>query len=942
MRDGARKRGAALGLAFLLAGAASGAPADAGGLAFEREAMFDFAALPTFRGLGNDRYEIRFASKGQCDATVAVLNSEGVIVRHLASGVLGPNAPAPFRPGSLGQTLIWDGKNDLGRYVEQPEGCRAQVSLGLKPTLDKVLYWHPNRSGWATHGLASDADGVYVFDAGDNLTVTTGHQPCDDSQIRVYDHAGNYRRTIMPFARDKVLPHAYAPSPMHGQEAVPADRKSVGREGPPYGLVLPTGESIISSDRNGNYFKPLAPNSLAVVDGVVWGVLAVHQDSRFRFFRLKTDGTMPEGGYFSPSVGDRGLVGPCWMAASPDRKWVYLSGVAARHRDAYQSSKWVYGERDRADTARHALYRAPFDLNGDATVFAGKEGASGADNDHLSFPEGVDCDREGRVYVADTANNRVQVFGSDGKWLKTLAVESPTVARVHPVTGAIYAMSCPIKLGYCKLIKWKSLAEPTVAAEQKFDANARGIAFIPTFCIDPLAKETVIWLTRPDAVCSVQLWADMGERFELRRDLYADLRKEWKGPIPRNTGDFTSGGNNGNLTADPFHPYLYLGDTRGGAPLGRRINTDTGEVEETKGATVVGYDGLAYIRQGNRIARYNPETWKPVAFDYGEGAEGMLRYLYSSDDGIGIGISPLGDVLFHDRYPPVAGLVLNEHVMELNQKKVPSYMRPSDWAYGGVTSLDGYNVRQVFPGGLYRGAAAVLVFDRSGQLRSNDIIQGVPRLSSGVRMNLAGSIYVGLPMAKMVNGQVIMGHSVAKFGPKGGRIMVEGPGVPVPLHDPPARPADFRPLMASRTPVGEETGPDGKTKGYGQRAWAEGMQWSFGGYYPFNTEYCVCLTARFDLDLYGRLFVPESFRQSVAIMDTGGNFILRVGGYGNADDRGPDIRLAHCRFVAVNDKRLYINDAVNRRILSVNLGYAKEAVAALATGAAGPPAPPSR
>ena len=148
--------------------------------------------------------------------------------------------------------------------------------------------------------------------------------------------------------------------------------------------------------------------------------------------------------------------------------------------------------------------------------------------------------------------------------------------------------------------------------------------------------------------------------------------------------------------------------------------------------------------------------------------------------------------------------------------------------------------------------------------------------------------------------------------------------------------------MASRTPVGEETGPDGKTKGYGQRAWAEGMQWSFGGYYPFNTEYCVCLTARFDLDLYGRLFVPESFRQSVAIMDTGGNFILRVGGYGNADDRGPDIRLAHCRFVAVNDKRLYINDAVNRRILSVNLGYAKEAVAALTTGAVGPPAPPSR
>jgi len=70
------------------------------------------------------------------------------------------------------------------------------------------------------------------------------------------------------------------------------------------------------------------------------------------------------------------------------------------------------------------------------------------------------------------------VFDAAGKLLKTLSVEAPTVARVHPQTGAIYVLSCPIKLGYCRLVKWRSLADPSVAAVQKFDtiAEARDAA----------------------------------------------------------------------------------------------------------------------------------------------------------------------------------------------------------------------------------------------------------------------------------------------------------------------------------------------------------------------------------------------------------------------------------------------------------------------------------
>jgi hypothetical protein len=105
------------------------------------------------------------------------------------------------------------------------------------------------------------------------------------------------------------------------------------------------------------------------------------------------------------------------------------------------------------------------------------------------------------------------------------------------------------------------------------------------------------------------------------------------------------------------------------------------------------------------------------------------------------------------------------------------------------------------------------------------------------------------------------------------------------------------------------------------------MLWSFGGYYSFPAASCICHNARFDLDFFARSYVPEAHRQSVAVLDTNGNFILRLGAYGNADDRGPEIRLAHCRYVAVSEKRLYLNDIPNRRILSVDLKYEKEAVA---------------
>ena len=206
---------------------------------------------------------------------------------------------------------------------------------------------------------------------------------------------------------------------------------------------------------------------------------------------------MPKEGYYSKKVGDRGGLGPCWLAASPDKKWIYISGLGNRRRvrrGYQQSGGWAYAVKNRKDVARHVVCRVPYGLNGKMEVFAGVDGKPGSGAKQLKFPEGLACDAKGRVYVADTKNNRIQVFDPSGKAIKSLKVPEPYAVTVHPKSGAIYVLSYPVKLQYFKLLKFKSIDQGKVVAEQKFKAKGLGLEFLPTFCLDHHAKTSTIWL----------------------------------------------------------------------------------------------------------------------------------------------------------------------------------------------------------------------------------------------------------------------------------------------------------------------------------------------------------------------------------------------------------------------------------------------------------------
>ena len=170
-------------------------PAGAGALdefKVKRQAVFEFAERPRVTRDG-DRVTIAFASKGYCDATIAIEDAQGRIVRHLASGVLGPNAPAPFQKGSLKQSVVWDGKDDQERYIDDKDGLTVRVSLGLKPAFEKSLFWSPKkRIGHRPPLIQPVEEGVIVFDG---LGV---------DHVRLFDHEGNYVRTVYPFPADKL------------------------------------------------------------------------------------------------------------------------------------------------------------------------------------------------------------------------------------------------------------------------------------------------------------------------------------------------------------------------------------------------------------------------------------------------------------------------------------------------------------------------------------------------------------------------------------------------------------------------------------------------------------------------------------------------------------------------------------------------------------------
>ncbi|KPJ70628.1 MAG: hypothetical protein AMS14_10290, partial [Planctomycetes bacterium DG_20] len=397
----------------------------------KREQVFEFAEKPSVRQSG-DRVEIRFETKGFCDVTVAIEDAaeKGTltsgylvpfprIVRHLASGVLGPNAPGPFQKDSKKQVIVWDSKNDKGEYVESKDPFTVRVSLGLKPRFERTLFWSPHkRIGILYPVIRAAQEGVYVCEG-----YAVDH-------VRLFDHQGNYLRTIYPFPADKIEKVFGLQMHRFIQNGTTLPLK----QGYHQATLLTCG----SNNNTGSSAEGYGVSALAARNG---RLALVH----LKLNRLRSDGSSgamqfegPRTGIHIPKhAGGFGYLecdtGPLSAAMSPDGKWVYMTGYQFTAQDT-RTRGWLNG-----------VGRVAYEGDDAVSAFAGSlepaQTPGGTADGQFRVPTSVACDAQGRVYVANYMNDRLQVFDPAGKHLKTIAVSKPASVAIHRKTGDIFVFS---------------------------------------------------------------------------------------------------------------------------------------------------------------------------------------------------------------------------------------------------------------------------------------------------------------------------------------------------------------------------------------------------------------------------------------------------------------------------------------------------------------------
>lgn len=878
----------------------------------KREEIYEFTTKPAVSRSG-DKVTITFESKGFCDATVVIENAEGQIMRHLASGVLGKNAPEPFQKNSLKQTMEWDGKNDSGKYLKSMSGCSVRVSLGLKPQFEKTLFWHPKKRNGVGRAsiIVAQPEGVYVYE-GDGV-----------EQIKMFDHEGNYAHTVYPFPQDKI------------QNVKGLDWLTM-----PDGFKAPKKigywESTLLTGGLGR--TDTSPGDSSHTFTVNAGKIAL---AAGKLSRLNTDGSQTTFDLYGPDVrikpfkmnvkdGSR----PKSSALSPDGKYLYLTG-------------YIHGYSPAAGLIARAwnngVYRMEFIKNDPPALWLGTE-APGIEKS-FNMPSSVCVDKEGRVYVSDYGNDRVQVFDSEGKLLNSISVNGPAIVQVHQKTGQVYVFSWAI-LGPSGLQKKvapflrifssfqdaKQIAEIPLNFENYSDTAWYTINEENPFraCLDSWSDTPTIWMFScgnfPNPLKAdrygIELYALKDNKLVLKqswqKEVVESLQRWRSAPLARQ-----------RLYVNPLDGALFLaeGDVSYAKAVTTllRIDPNTSKIEQINlplSAEEIAFDrdGLVYLRTTEIVGRYNPATWKEIPFDYGEerntkfasdakGSElisGLMlpsaKPFYWHQQGMDVGAN--GDI---------AVFCVNQDSHSLNSG--------GGKALGDGKEKNNNSGNKPFRPENYPGLkqyGQLHIFDKHGKIKVADAIKGAP-IGHSTQMDQYGNIYVLVMGSQMKDGKAIFSQSVCtvlKFKPGKGKFISNSKNIAL--------------------PVGDKNKPD-----YPQQLagfWVEGHEWMYSGIGFATGDPCNCWNCRFVVDFLGRSFVPENLRGQVAIIDTNGNLITHVGRLGNVDDGKPliltggpanprsiggdEVSLMFANYVGTHtDKRLFIADPGNLRILSVKLAY---------------------
>ncbi|MFC1672332.1 hypothetical protein ACFL01_04285, partial [Planctomycetota bacterium] len=660
-----------------------------------REEVFEFAQKPAVARKGGT-VTITFASKGACDAAVAIVDKDGKIVRHLAAGVLGKNAPWPFTQNSLSQSLEWDGKDNRGRSA--PAGCRAKVSLGLGAEYDAS--YGGDRRNVAPLG----APVSMICDPEGNLIVmmNTYHHPFE---IRILDRNGQYVRTLAPFPAN--TPAGEVPLVKFTTRWDGLQIPVVGGHSPMYHITPKRQTMVVTPDCKELIFW--SPNH-------AWDA-----PPKTSVLKVGLDGSWKKTHRWLVGGARKGVI-QGWkaqhMAISPDGKWLYFG------------SPIKFGQ--------HAVFRAPVENPGAVAPYLGEVGKAGADDTHFNRPTGVACDKDGNLYVSDFVNKRIQVFSPDKKLLRSIPFENPEQLLVHPKTGRIYVMKMK-GLKYdgnaCGWPNWICALTPEGVLEATVEFKPFGANWVESkpggFCLDPSGDEPAIWINSANGL---KRYVDKGKSFELSVDLgklVADDRA--KGKLTQTPWDHAY------IEVDPVREIFYVRD--GGTCSGskyHKVDGRTGKVLDRPGYEI---DEMSYnrhddtfgvrINHGNAIVKIDAETGKEIPLAKGAPVKwGSVRTLKGIPIPFSIKVAGGGGRTFQDGFCVAPN---GDFYFILDEPQ------------GGKTFLDylkkktglGAKIKHIYH------AEHLQVYSKDGELKQVSALPGL-QTCSGIRVTRAGKVMIAL------------------------------------------------------------------------------------------------------------------------------------------------------------------------------------------------------
>ena len=847
---------------------------------------------------------VTFALAAPGDVTVAVEDAGGRIVRHLASGVLGDNAPPPFRKGALKQTLAWDGADDLGARV--PKGYyRVRVSTGLRPTWAGTAFSDESGPDNLDNvmGLAAAADGrVYV------LSRRWMRYVWFASGIQVFLRDGLYERSIKPFpatiAADRVKAlGAFVDGNGH---LTPAIHQAMNMSVYPYEDVP-------------HQTMAVTPDGRIVFAVADWHWSDAQKGRRPRLATIDRDGGVSYDAYAGDVLHKDFPIRNPYLAVGADGKTVYLTGLRKRRKVV------------------PAVFKTRLPERGAADVFFGDPGTPGADNTHCNFPKGLAADGNGHLLVSDFANNRVVVLSEkDGTMAGSFAVPAPGWIGVSARSGRIYVHSGDEVI---KFTGWRDAKEMYRLALPRTDnLEGQGTAVAWFFALDDSDTPPYLWIgrgtrSRTRVKDPLLRSEDLGHKFgRILPPTYHASPYLW------------------NVTVDPTRRDVACkvgsGHRRGNDIALAIMNEATGKThfmrghDEAEGGQTyrLGPDGLVYALDnwGNHGIRRFDRNGRLAPFEH------------HATDKASVGQGRIPDFT-------ASGTTFWERDFYVDRRG-DIYAKSRAKVYHGYMTVDVFGAdgrRKRTVAVTCDGALGPRV-DPRGNLYMAECIRPTGVLYPP---GLAGRV----PKAAQGEYTWIYG-SIVKYGPRGGAVWY--PGAESRTRKYFAAKPVIDPTLVRETVTASLGSSRFNPRAPGAAVLQGAAWWRYGVAFLADMHgggghtSCHCTGNDFDVDDFGRTFYPDQGRFRVAVLDTAGNRITTIGAYGNQDSWGPagyvrdatgffrrrlptdpaDLESPFARpaigigwmiGVAVSDRYVYVADAVNRRILRVRLNYATEAVCAI-------------